>query len=115
MLKFANFTLVVVTLVTASMLYSLEHVTRGYERDISRSKAQMVDNAEAIKLLKAEWSSLTRPERLQKLAEQHLALKVVQPDQYVGADDLPARLKALVPTETPAGKGTIDDLLKKMQ
>ena len=50
--------------ITASMLYSLEHVTRGYERDITRAKAQMNDNAEAIKLLKAEWSSLTRPERL---------------------------------------------------
>lgn len=115
MLRFANFTLVIVTLVTASMLYSLEHVTRGYERDISRAKAQMVDSTEGIKLLKAEWSSLTRPDRLQQLAEQHLNMKVVQPDQYVDADELAIRLKALAPAEAPAGKGTIDDLLKKMQ
>jgi cell division protein FtsL len=115
MFKFANIALVVATLLTGSTLYSLEHVTRGHERSIAKAKAEMEDTAEAIKLLKAEWSSLTRPERVQALAAQHLGLKKIEPDQYVTQEELPARLKALATATKPEKKGTIDDLLQKMQ
>lgn len=115
MLKLANFTLVLVTLGTASTLYNLEHTTRAQERSIAKANAEMVDNAEAIKLLKAEWSSLTRPERIQQLAEQHLGMKRLEPDQIVSAAELPARLDALSKVAKPEGKATIDDILKKMQ
>ena len=115
MLKLANFTLVLVTLGTASVLYNLEHTTRGQERTIAKAKAEMVDSAEAIKLLKAEWSSLTRPERVQLLAEQHLGMKRLEPDQIVSSAELPGRLEALSKTSEAKGKTTIDDILKKMQ
>jgi hypothetical protein len=115
MFKIANFSLVLVTLATASVLYSLEHNTRGYERDISRAKALMVDQSEAIKLLNAEWSSLTRPERLQQLVEKNLGYKTVEADQFVTTSELPARLDALAKTASPNGGGSIDDILKKMQ
>jgi hypothetical protein len=90
-------------------------VTRGHERTIAKAKADMEDNAEAIKLLKAEWSSLTRPERIQALAEKHLGLKKIEPDQYISQDELPARLQALATVAKPDKQGTIDDILKKMQ
>jgi cell division protein FtsL len=115
MLKYANFALVLGTLATASLLYNLEHVTRSHERIIAKAKVEMSDNAEAIKLLKAEWSSLTRPERIQQLAEQHLGMTRMEPDQIVSAEELPQRLQDLAKTEAPAGKATIDDILKKMQ
>lgn len=115
MLKFANFTLVLLTLGTASMLYNLEHATRREERAIAKANAKMVDTAEAIKLLKAEWSSLTRPERIQLLAQQHLGMKPLEADQIITATELPIRLQALTQTEKPKAKGTIEDLMKKMQ
>jgi cell division protein FtsL len=115
MLKYANVTLVLLSLGTASMLYNLEHTTRGEERTIAKATAQMVDTAEAIKLLKAEWSSLTRPDRIQQLAEQNLGMKQLDADQIITATELPARLETLTQTEKPKGKGTIDDLMKKMQ
>jgi cell division protein FtsL len=115
MFKLVNFSLVLVTLGTASVLYNLEHETRGHERVIAKAKAEMNDNAEAIKLLKAEWSSLTRPERLQALAEKHLGMKRLEPDQIVSIEELPARLEALAKVAKPEGKATIDDILKKMQ
>ena len=115
MLKLANFSLVLVTLATASTLYNLEHTTRAGERSIAKANAEIVDNAEDIKLLKAEWSSLTRPERIQQLAEQQLGMKRLEPDQIVTAEELPQRLDALSKVEKPEGKATIDDILKKMQ
>jgi cell division protein FtsL len=115
MLKYANVTLVLLTLATASLLYNLEHTTRAEERAIAKATAQMVDTAEAIKLLKAEWSSLTRPERIQLLAQQNLGMKQLDADQIITATELPARLEALTQVEKPKGKGTIEDLMKKMQ
>ena len=49
---------------------------------------------ETIDLLKADWSLLTQPSRLQKLAELYksqLALEPVSARQIVGLNDLPAK------------------------
>lgn len=115
MLKIANFTLVLATLGTASVLYSHEHATRGSERELAREKAAIVDTAEAIKLLKAEWSSLTRPERIQLLAQTQLGMKPMSPDQFVTDAELSARLDALTTSSTTKPANPIDDVLKKMQ
>jgi cell division protein FtsL len=115
MLKIANFVFVLATLGTASVLYSHEHATRGSERELAREKAAIVDTAEAIKLLKAEWSSLTRPERLQFLAQTQLGMKPMTPDQYVTEAELAARLDLLTASIGPAPANPIDDVLKKMQ
>jgi cell division protein FtsL len=115
MLKLANFLLVIATLVTASTLYALEHTTRGQERAIARAKATMVDHVEAIKLLKAEWSSLTRPVRLQQLAEKTLGMKRVEPDQFVSEQEVVSRVEAIATANAPKKDDGIEDMLKKMQ
>lgn len=115
MLKIANFALVLATLGTASMLYKHEHATRGSERELAREKAEIVDTAEAIKLLKAEWSSLTRPERLQFLAQTQLGMVPMTPDQFVDENELLAKLDALTTSSTKTPANPIDDVLKKMQ
>jgi hypothetical protein len=115
MFKLANSMLVIATLMTASVLYALEYDIRGLERSIAREKLALADEAEAIKLLKAEWSSLTRPERIQLLAQQHLGSQPLLPDQIVTPEELAARIKIMTETETTSSINPIDDVLKKMQ
>ena len=116
MLKFVNGILVVGVLVSASALYSLEHQTRGLERQIAKTKATINDNDEAIKLLNAEWSSLTRPERIQALAEQNLKMLPRKADQFVQAGELAQRIPAIAAEATPQQPSDpIGDVLKKMQ
>ena len=116
MLKFINGILVVVVLASASMLYRLEHTTRGLERQIAKAKASISDNEEAIKLLNAEWSSLTRPERIQKLVEQNLKLVPLKAEQIVGANELAQRIPAVAAVVPPQESADpIGDILKKMQ
>ena len=116
MIKFLNGILVLAVLVSGFFLYSLEHTTRGYERQIAKLKSGIVEQREAIKLLNAEWSSLTRPERLQKLAEEQLHLQPVLSSQVVNVADLGAKLPA-----TPVVKleeqnaDPIGSILEKMQ
>jgi cell division protein FtsL len=114
--KLFNAFLVITVLVSGFMLYSLEHATRGTERAIARLETRIAGEREDIKLLSAEWSSLIRPDRLQRLAEEHLKLQTIAPSQIVQ----PAELAAKVPAEPPvkreaAGSDPIGDILEKMR
>jgi cell division protein FtsL len=116
MLKFFNFCLVAGVLASGFILYNLEHQTRQAERDISRLNAAIKDEQESIKLLEAEWSNLTRPERLQKLAEEHLQMKPVSQLQLIEESELAVRVPAepIVKLEEE-GKDPIGDILKAME
>ena len=116
MLRLFNVVLVISVLCAAFVLYTLEHATRGAERRIARLEAGIAAKREAIKLLGAEWSNLTRPERLQKLAQEHLGLKPISPDQIVGLGELSAKVPAepVIKLEEK-GKDSIGDILKKME
>jgi cell division protein FtsL len=116
MLRAFNACLVVAVLCAAYVLYSLEHSIRGVERQITRTNAAITNEKETIGLLNAEWSSLIRPERLQRLAEQHLDLKRISPDQFVKIDELAARVPAEPPVKLEEqGKDAIGDILKAME
>jgi cell division protein FtsL len=97
MIKFLNMILVLSVLGAAAVMYRLEHATRRLERDIAQLKNQVDDEGENFKLLNAEWSSLVRPERIQKLAQTYLKLQFVSAEQIVSAEEL----TALVPDEPP--------------
>ncbi len=88
MIKVLNGMLVIAVLVSAFFLYSLEYSTRALERQIAQQKKILSNERESIKLLNAEWSSLTRPERLQKLAEERLNLVPLTASQTVAEVDL---------------------------
>jgi cell division protein FtsL len=116
MLKIVNALLVVTVLGSGYALYGLEHATRSEERSIAETKRKIDDAREAIKLLNAEWSSLTRPERIQKLAEQSLNLQPTKAQQFVSVEDLLTKVPETVPVKLEKeGKDPIGDILKKMQ
>jgi cell division protein FtsL len=111
-----NACLVLAVLAAAYVLYSLEHSIRGVERQMARAQAAVVNEKETIGLLNAEWSSLIRPERLQRLAEQHLKLKRISPEQFVKINELAARVPAEPPVKLEEqGKDAIGDILKAME
>jgi cell division protein FtsL len=114
--KFFNACLMLAVLVSGFVLYSLEHSTRGYERQITKLKSGISEERESIKVLGAEWSSLTRPDRLQKLAQENLKLQTVTASQFVSEDELAERVPAepIIMLEEK-GKDVIGDILKEMQ
>ena len=116
MVRMFNALLVLGLLVSAYFIYRLEHATRSGEREIARLEAQIKDEEESLKLLKAEWSLLTRPDRIQYLAAKHLHLKVMSPNQVITHSDIPARVPA-EPVVAPGTPGTdpIGDVLKELK
>lgn len=65
---------------------------------------------EAIHVLRAEWSFLNQPERLEELARRHLDLMPVVGNQLAGAGTLPVRPESELDTRNrtigPEGLGT---------
>lgn len=80
---------------TASGLYLVEHEVQRLERKLHRLNAQLLASQQAIQVLKAEWSYLSQPDRLQELATRHadrLRLAPLDPSQVVTTlADLPVR------------------------
>jgi len=116
MVKFINALLVVSVLLAAFFLYSLEHTTRSLERSIAKTEKSIIDEREKIKLLNAEWASLTRPDRLQKLAEEQLHFKTVEAQQFVPRAQIGARVPQTPPVKLEAQNADeIGKMLESLQ
>jgi cell division protein FtsL len=92
--KIFNACLVIAVLISGFYLYSLEHSTRDIERLIAKAENGILEERELIKVLSAEWASLSRPARLQKLAEENLQLKTVSALQFATEGELASRVPA---------------------
>ena len=116
MVKLINAMLVMTVLIAAFFLYSLEHATRSLERSIAKAEKSITGEHEKIKVLDAEWASLTRPDRLQKLAEEQLHLKTVEAQQFVPMAEIGARVPQTPPVKLEAqNSDEIGKMLESLQ
>ncbi len=65
----------------------------------------------SIASLRAEWSKLDRPDRIQELAQRHLTLKPLEVRQYDTLDRLPERSVEVVPPGTADPIGAVIEAL----
>ena len=81
-------------------LFLVKHEVRGVERELALLELDRQRHVEAIRVLRSEWSYLTRPARIAALAARNLHLEQVQPSQVRWQPQRPAGPAALV---TPIG------------
>ena len=116
MLRAFNVGLIVVVLGLAFVLYSLEHRMRAGERTLAKLDNEIRQERELIRLLDAEWSYLTRPPRIERLAREHLAMEPLVPAQVVPEAEIARRIPerpAPNPAESP--DDPLAELLKVLQ
>jgi cell division protein FtsL len=65
--------------------------TKAQTRELEAVARAIAREEETIRVLRAEWSYLTQPERLQALARRHLKLTPPGPSQIAELGDLPFR------------------------
>ncbi len=116
MLRFINACLVIAVLAAGFVSYSLEYKTRGLERQVRALSKDIDQKRESIKLLKAEWSSLIRPERLQKLAEDNLELTSLKASQIITVEEIATRVpqEPIIKLEK-TNQDPIGDIVKQME
>lgn len=87
-------------------LFQMKHQVQALEDEMFRLNRAIVGEQQAIHVLKAEWSYINQPQRLQTLAARHLDLQPMKPTQLGGLADLPIRGEepiavAKAPIKTP--------------
>lgn len=82
---------VVILIGSAAWVYRIKYESTWQAEEVSRLERQIAREKAAIAVLTAEWTHLTRPDRIQAIAEKHIGLKPVDPRQMVAAADLPMR------------------------
>lgn len=75
-------------------LYQEKHEVQLLDRTIERTVHETGAIREQSRLLVAEWTMLTNPERLRKFADTYLNLKTISPTQFSSLSDLDNRLPA---------------------
>ena len=77
-------------------LFLVKHEVRGLERELALLELDRQRHVEAIRVLRSEWSYLTRPSRLATLAARHLPLEPVQASQIRWLSERPTGPSPLV-------------------
>lgn len=77
-------------------LFLVKHEVRGLERELVLLELDRQRHVEAIRVLRSEWSYLTRPSRLATLAARHLPLEPVQASQIRWLSERPTGPSPLV-------------------
>ena len=72
-------------------LYTGVYRVKAQEHQLEEMKAALAQEAEAIRVLKAEWTNLNQPDRLQALARRHLALAPTGASQITILASLPLK------------------------
>jgi cell division protein FtsL len=115
MLRFVNICLVLGLVALAYVIYQMKYESRSLDGQIATLGKQIDEERDAIAVLRAEWSLLNRPERIERLAQKYLKLAPAKPTQLVTLDTVSDRdfdrtrlegvvpVAATVPAPKPAG------------
>lgn len=94
MFRTTDVVLIAIMVSAAAFTYKTKHDAEAQLSALRKVEAQIRFEEDTISVLKADWSLLTQPSRLQRLSEvfeSELSLKPVEAHQIATFDDLPAR------------------------
>ena len=79
MLRFVNICLVLGLVALAYVIYQVKYQSRALDAEIVTLGKQIDKERDGIAVLRAEWSLLNRPERIERLAQKYLKLAPARP------------------------------------
>ena len=94
MFRTSDIVLFAVMVSAAAWTYKTKHDAESVLSEVARLEQQIRVEEDTITILKADWSLLTQPARLQRLTDVYtgeLHLAPVEARQIVGFDDIPVR------------------------
>jgi cell division protein FtsL len=95
----------------AADVYKIKYESTLEAERVGKLRAELRREQDLIASLRAEWSRLDRPDRLQELAQRHLTLKPLEVRQYDTLDRLPPKPIELVPPGTADPIGAVIETL----
>ena len=111
MLSRATLLWLMVALATGFGLFALKYRVQGSEEVLARLNRQILQEEEAIHLLKAEWSYSNQTDRIESLARRYLQMVPLTGRQYGAIDDLPWRPASAPVASSPDAMGAPQPLV----
>jgi hypothetical protein len=90
-MRLLNILVIGVLILAASFVYKIKFDSTLQAETVAKMRGQLRRERDAIALLRAEWTKLQTPSRLEALTKRHLALKPVVPTQFDNFENLPER------------------------
>lgn len=78
-----QFILPVLLVLALAALYVIKLETWQLKRQAKALQQQIEREERAITILRADWAYLTRPQRIEKLAREHLGMRPLDPKQII--------------------------------
>src|SRR4029079_9150659 len=86
MLRFVHICLVLGLVALAYVIYEVKCEARELYEETAVLKKDIDAERDSVSVLRAEWSLLNRPERIERLAQKYLKLPPARPDQLVALE-----------------------------
>jgi cell division protein FtsL len=100
-MRLINIFVIAALILAASVVYKIKFDSTLQAERVAKLSGQLRRERDAIATLRAEWAKLDTPDRIQGLAERHLALRPVLPNQFDNLDNLPVRPPKAKPDDDP--------------
>ncbi len=89
MWRLMHFVAIAALIGSAGYAYSIKYETMWYAEQVIIARTAIVKEHDTISQLRAEWANLSRPDRVQELAEKYLDLKPLALNQIGRLRDIP--------------------------
>ncbi|MFZ1813885.1 MAG: hypothetical protein WBO55_15210 [Rhizobiaceae bacterium] len=115
MFRTLDLVMIAALVATAGWTFKVKHDTRIAQEELTALQNRLRLEQEAIDILRADWSLLTSPERLQMLSERfkgELGLEEVAPSSIGSIGEVPTRDSLPLPGEGTGDHGVGEKQLK---
>jgi hypothetical protein len=99
MMRVLHIFIMAALVLAAADVYKIKFESTRQSQQLVKLRMDIRREQDAIAALRAEWSKLDNPSRIEELSHRHLSLRATEAQQYDRLDNLPQRPPALVPVE----------------
>ena len=96
-MRLLNLLVIAALILAASFVYKIKFDSTLQAERVGKIAAELRRERNAIANLRAEWAKLDTPGRIQGLADRHLTLRPIVPQQIDNLDRLPDRPPIVLP------------------
>ena len=107
MIRLLNICVIVALVCAAVYVYRIKFESTRKAEQVARLRLDIRHEHDGIAELRAQWSRLDNPVRIQELAQRHLTLRMIDSHQFDALDHLPERPPDLVPPDSPDPIGNL--------
>jgi hypothetical protein len=93
MIRALNLAMLALTVTICFGLYRVTHAAQERAQDLKSIEGAIAQEARSIDVLKAEWTHLAQPAKVQAMATRYLGLQPMKATQIAYLNDIPMRPK----------------------